>query len=202
MPEWNIGADRIDLKFDSAQSGSAFLSYRNFGVVAKGDDATSLFSDLSKDLLLALAETAPFSGIKEIVRLGVKSKFAAPTNKAFTNLLATYQSRWAKVSERAIRCLDGNIVDIGVVLDVRTAIGSVKTQSGPMGKDQLVVFFDYLKDQVIDEDVFYYTEYDYWKNPFVVKELKELKSIVDNYFKANLKAFESSWSYLSEPQED
>lgn len=202
MPEWNIGADRIDLRFDSIQSSTAFLSYRNFGVVAKGEDATSLFEKLSKDLLLTLAETSPISGIKEVLRLGVKSKFAVPSDKAFSNLLANYQNRWAKVSEKAIHCLDGNIVDIGVVLDVRTAIGTVKTQSGPMGREQLILFFDYLKDQTIDEEVFYYAEYDYWKKPFSIKKIEELKPIIDNYFKANIKAFTSSWSYLSEPQGD
>jgi hypothetical protein len=181
LTEWQIGENRVDV-FSKDQTMRVFVSFRNMGAAIRNTPNKDFFSDQAiKFLRFAFERISIHSPFTQ--RLGVKSRFATPSEMTFDALLKLYRERILKLTPEAETAFDAKLIDIGGSLDFSTPYGRINSGSGPMAKEQLRTFFDFALAEL--PDVAFYEEYDYWIKPDKQVTLREVFDTVKLYASQN-----------------
>ncbi len=174
LSEWRITENRLDIQ-NKENTIRAFVSYKNTGITVRNTPTRNFFPDQGSKLLRFLFEQKPYGNPLWIGRIGVRYRFATCIDSNFNTLLERYLDRYLNLTNQAKDALSAGIIDIGCPINLRTNNGFLDTNSGPMQKDQLKLFFDFEKDL---PELALYFDLDYWKEPKDLVEGKELVRIV------------------------
>jgi hypothetical protein len=181
LSEWQITENRVDV-YDKENSKRLFIAFRNAGCTLRNSGQTS-FIQLTQSFLRFLFRQSFFRTL-QVERIGVLGRFARRYNGSFENLLRIYKERVYSIRPEVERAFAAELVDIGSPLDFRTAQGEIHSATGPMKKEQLRQFFDFVKEP---PDVALYFQIDYFLKPDSLQEMNhnQVIDLVASYIEGN-----------------
>jgi len=116
--------------------------------------------------------------------LGVRSRFAVPSQQSFDQLLNQFETKALSVREAAFTAFDAKLIDIGAPINFETKFGKINTNSGPMEREQLTRYFNFEKKDDLPE-VSLYLEFDYWLRPTDPLSVKDVIALIKLYSDEN-----------------
>lgn len=188
VSEWRIGQNRVDV-YDKDQLTRFFVSFRNAGAVIRNTPLPDYFPNHASKFLRHLFSLEPLVDPVRVERLGVRSRFAAPSSMMFEVLLEKYCQCIIAPTQVANEVFDAKLIDIGGSLNFETKSGWINSNSGPMEKTQLVRYFDFVEQERLPEAALY-VEFDYWLKPSREVPLKEIVACVKLYAQENWQRYD------------
>ena len=179
LPHWRILQNRIDI-FNNNRSIHAFVGFKNGGITLLDTPTKNFFPDKAIKLLRFLFQLDGFGDPIYVERLGLRSKFCAPYNGSFDELLNIYSSNYLTLTNPALDAIGRNarIVDMGGPINFIDDLGNFNTMSGPMPNEQLQQFFT--SNEGFPE-VGLYFDIDYWVKPSGEEENKRIISQIRDF---------------------
>jgi hypothetical protein len=169
MSEWRIVGNRVDV-FNKENRDRTFYGFRNSGFSCNYSPTHNYFSDQANKYIKLIYQFVEFGKTPFIERIGVRSKFCNIFNGKFDELVALYEKNYMGLTDKAKRTINARVVDLGAPWNFADDLGNFNTHCGPMIKDQISQFFEYVKEETIP-DVGLFYDIDYWVRP--MKEMKE-----------------------------
>jgi len=187
LPDWRIIENRADI-FDSDSQERAFVGFRNCGFITYDVQTKYYFPDKAIKFIDFLFTLDGFEKSPYIERIGVRSKFCKKYDGSFEDLKNMYTTNYLTLTEKAIKVIDANLLDIGGPLNFKDKNGYFNTMSGPMKNEQMKEFFDNVEEPPA---VGLYFDIDYWLTP--KKELidREIKNHINIFASDGWKRFEN-----------
>lgn len=195
---WHISPNRVDITDDKEFASNefhnqAFISHINFGYTSRNCSTPQQFTDNAIKFFRYLFDKSWFGQSIYVNRLGVRSRIAFPTRINFEELLSLYSSRIITVSDSVNKLLSAEIIDIASPLVLKTNLGKVNFNGGPMAKKQLSEFFSFSKNF---PDVSLFLDFDYWVLPEENIPERTLLSQVKDFINENSKNIENIRSLI------
>lgn len=135
FPDWQRSPLTLELR-DKTRWRRFFMSHRRcfFDVVSPSDTGLSAEFDKAHALF---DRTADELDLREIERLGFRQWFAFPCEDEFESLVRRFTGKFHSQDQSLKDLLQAEFVDIGYVVDMKTADGwKYNLRAGPMKKEQ------------------------------------------------------------------
>ena len=161
VSEWQTTDNRVDVH-DKELNIHAFVSFKNTGMVIRTPPTKNYFQDQVLKLMRYLFKQVEFGDKVLTSRMGIRYRIATEYTGDFQDLLKLYINKYAPISDTVLGYYGGSIVDIGTPFEIKTPHGTIKSNSGPVQKEQLENFFRGFTD--IPEVALYF-DLDYWVKP-------------------------------------
>ena len=162
---------------------SLFLHHDRFGISILGNYSDSEVKSMFQEFLsiyMAFEKTVnePF-----IHRIGVRKKTLYPYNNKFQELVTLFNANYICIPDVLLTKLDLDIKDVGYPLIFKKDDYIVRTNCGPVEKQQIEVFFPHYpsKDIVLPE-VGIYIDIDCSSSPKEKTDIEVVTSKVDEHF--------------------
>jgi hypothetical protein len=198
LSEWRIDPTRVDV-FDKIESRRFFISHANAGAILNGvadvEVATNQLNDFMKMALTGI----PFHGRAHIRRIGVRTKFANNFHGSFEQLRSLYKERYVTVPQSTIDLFESDLDDIGVSLNFVGKDWNMNTMTGPMDKDQVIMFMQFQKRNKDLPEVVAYFEADKWSEPNAEMPWGKISDQVSNFLHSNWQANKRLCDVVMEP---
>jgi len=179
MREWGIVENRLDV-FDSDEKRRAFVSFQNFGFLARDCPTTNYFPDHANKFLRIVTRLEEFGANLWVARIGMRARFCTPYDGTFDQLRARFLQRYVGLSESALDAIgrEAKVLDIGAHLNFVDQYGNFNTMCGPMVRAQIDSLFPKVGGF---PDVGLYYDIDYWLKPERELDTRELPSQVTKF---------------------
>ena len=194
LSEWQIGENRVDI-FSKDQLARVFVAFRNAGVVIRKAPLPDYFPNQSAKFARHLFALKILQDPVIIDRIGVRSRFAIPSQLSFKDLLLQFERKVVNISKEASLIFDANLTDIGAPINFETKIGKINSHSGPMEKEQLSKFFR-LEDKEELPEVALYLDFDYWAKPTDPQSAKDIANLIKSYASENWQRYQKLTSLV------
>jgi len=106
-----------------------------------------------------------------IQRFGNRSRVATRYIGDFSELLSGFTTKFVNLRPEITEILNGEVIDFGSPINLKTMDGFININSGPMANPQLMEFFPKYENL---PDLAYYLDVDYWREPNKEMEFQEL----------------------------
>lgn len=185
LPNWKADENVVEISNED-KTEKAFFSFRNFGYKIIKPPTNNYFHDRATKFLNEHFRTRAFSDIENIFiqRIGVRSRHIMACNHSFEQLREIYLSKYINTSNVNKTIENATIDDVGILLNFKDNYGNFNTNSGPMEKEQIKQFFDWLEDKDDICDVGLYIDIDYWVAPQETMKKNDIINKVQKFAKA------------------
>lgn len=150
----SFASERIDL-YTKDKKTWAFVSPTNCGFASVNPDTKTFFQDHAGIFLKRLFTLEGFPPQK-ILRLGIRSTYAAEFTGTFEQLKDSYRSHFIDLKKSVQDIFGTQISDVGLPLTFRSSDINFNTSSGPMESDQLAQFFTDVKPDLLPKISLYF----------------------------------------------
>jgi hypothetical protein len=175
LNQWNITDNSVDFKSETNNKVKGFFSFRNMGFAANYPTNSADFSSHAKDFLKRSWQYIP---LNEVVRIGLKTKIVTPVD-SFNDYFKKFRDKFIALDDATLEKFGGKLVDLSFPLNFAEGLNQFNTLSGPVNKDEVVIFFKDLEDKAPEFGV--YCEVDYFTTEIrpLLKQ-KDVFEFIDN----------------------
>lgn len=144
---WSITSNRVDFwnednREDDPETG--FVSFRNCGSQLHNPQTRNYFPDRAGKFLRTLDEKAQIK-ISGITRLGVRAEWFCGSTQTFDQIRDQFYKSFYGSLDRQV--FNGDVEDVGAVLNFRRGSLYFNVSSGPMLKDQAMTLIRMIKHE-------------------------------------------------------
>ncbi len=194
LPHWSIVENRIDI-FDKPNSERAFVGFRNSGYTCGDPSTSNFFPDKAIKFYKFLSKLDGFVSPLFVERIGIKSKFITAYESNFEALLALFTKNYISIADKALKCINAKLVDIGALLNFSDKIGNFNTVCGPMKKEQMK---DFMPKRTEYPEVGLFYDIDYWQKPNSKISDNAIAKIIQEYARTSWVRYSAITSLILE----